>query len=98
MVDHIDRIIGARDRDIGHRLRRAHGARDQHGAFRQERRNLVKRVGLAGEEERERGFRPDQVSHVVHAGRLRPAGAVGEREIAVHHLLLLRGVEFFILL
>ena len=54
--------------------------------------------GFAREEERECRFRPDQMRDIAQAGRVRAARAIGEREIAAHHLLLSRVVEFLVLL
>ena len=82
----------------GHAFRRANPAGDQHGPARQQLGDLGERIGLPGEKEREGQFRPDQMGHIAHADRLRPAGAIRQREIARHHLLLLRVVEFLILL
>ncbi len=99
VVDHVDRIVGAGDCRIRtSALGRPDAAGDQHRAVGQQRRDLRERVGLAGEEEREGRFRPDQMRHVRDAGRLRPARAVGQREVAAHHRLLLRIPELVVLL
>ena len=56
-----------------------------------------KRVGLAGEEERKRGFGPDQMGDVAEA-RARPGDTLGQLHIVPHHLVLRAVVEFHVLL
>ena len=98
VVDHVDRIVGALDLLAGRRFGRADRAGDQHRAFRQQRRDLRQRVGLARQQERKRRFRPDQMGDVAHAGRLRAGRAVRQLEIVAHHLLLGAVVELLVLL
>ena len=64
----------------GGRLLRPYAAGDQHGAGRQQVGDLRQRVGLAGDEERKRGLRPDQVRDVPHAGRVGPGGTIGQAQ------------------
>ena len=68
VINDVNRIVGARDGRIRDALGRAHRSGDQHGAGRQECRDLGKGFGVACQKERERGFRPDQVGDVVDAG------------------------------
>ena len=93
VADHVNRIVGARDDGAGRGVRRANRAGNQHLVRRQESRDLCKRIGFAHEEEWERRFRPDQNGYIAQAARL-----IRQREIAPHHLLLLRVVEFLVLL
>src|SRR5215472_16903084 len=73
VVDHVNRIVGARDRGMGGGFRRADRAGDQYRFRRQERRDLGERIGFARKEERKRRFRPDEKRHSAQAGRLRAA-------------------------
>ena len=76
VVDHVNGVVGARDRGIGGGFGRADSPGDQHRFRRQERRDLRQRIGFARKEERKRRFRPDQKRHPAQAGRLRVARTI----------------------
>ena len=97
VIDDVDGIVDSGLRRIVS-IGEPHGAGDQHGALRQEIRDLGERIGFARQEKRERRLRPDQMRYIANALRLRPRCAAGKSDVTVHHLLLGRVIETHVLL